>query len=46
VIYDEGREIIRGEVVAAEDVERANIFVIIFRWIRDFIKGLISKEGA
>ncbi len=46
VVYDEGREIIRGEVVAAEDVERANIFVIIFRWIRDFIKGLISKEAA
>ncbi|MCR4402706.1 MAG: D-alanyl-D-alanine carboxypeptidase [Firmicutes bacterium] len=36
----EGREIARVDVVAAEDVPRANIFTVIVRAIRDFFRNV------
>ncbi|MDK2931881.1 MAG: hypothetical protein PWR07_2012 [Bacillota bacterium] len=38
----DGRELARVDVVATEDVPRANIFTVIIRAIRDFFRGLFG----
>ncbi|MGE5573947.1 MAG: D-alanyl-D-alanine carboxypeptidase family protein [Bacteroidota bacterium] len=39
----DGREVARMDLVATEDVPRANIFTVIMRAIRDFFRGLFGR---
>ncbi|MDI7247054.1 MAG: D-alanyl-D-alanine carboxypeptidase family protein [Bacillota bacterium] len=39
----DGREVARMDVVATEDVPRANIFTVIIRAVRDFFRGLFGR---
>jgi D-alanyl-D-alanine carboxypeptidase (penicillin-binding protein 5/6) len=42
VIMEDERTLARVPVFAAEDVERANVFVRLYRWLRDLILSLIE----
>lgn len=44
VVYQEGEEIGRISLQAAEDVKRANLWVRFIRWIRNLITGLLQQE--
>jgi len=39
----DGRDVASVDVVAAEDVPRANFFTVIMRAIRDFFRGLFGR---
>ncbi|MCK4261164.1 MAG: D-alanyl-D-alanine carboxypeptidase [Halanaerobiales bacterium] len=45
IVYQNGKELGKVDLLAEENVEKANIFVLFFRWVWNLILNLIGRIG-